>query len=120
MAGTQRVTSLPAPGMLDKHYAPNARLIIAQDVDDLLAQYSALSAEHAVGLLLMGADLQRCQHLTGPVFSLGESLEHAAQRLYAGLRALDSANVGVILTVAIPRTGLGEAIADRLQRAAAK
>jgi len=112
--------AMPAPGMLDKHYAPDAHLIIADNVDDLLTQHATLGTQHVIGLLLMSADLERSKHLSGPMFSLGDTLEQAAQRLYAGLRALDSANVEFILTVAIPRTGLGEAIADRLQRAAAK
>ena len=114
---------MPAPGMLEKHYAPNARLIITNDIDDLLARYSALSAQDAalkIGLLLMVQHVGCCQHINGPTFVLGETLEQVAQRLYAGLRVLDSAEVDVILAVAIPRSGLGEAIADRLQRASAK
>lgn len=114
---------MPAPGMLEKHYAPNARLIITNDIDDLLARYSALNAQDSalkIGLLLMVQHVGRCQHINGPTFVLGETLEQVAQRLYAGLRVLDSAEVDVILAVAIPRSGLGEAIADRLQRASAK
>ncbi len=115
--------AMPAPGMLEKHYAPNARLIIANDIDDLLAHYSALSTQSSalrIGLLLMSPYIEQCRSLNAPTFVLGDTLEQVAQRLYAGLRALDSAGVEVILTLAIPRTGLGEAIADRLQRAAAK
>ena len=122
-AFSSQSSAMPAPGMLEKHYAPNARLIITNDIDDLLARYSALSAQDSalkIGLLLTGQHVGRCQHINGPTFVLGETLEQVAQRLYAGLRALDSAGVDVILTVAIPRTGLGEAIADRLQRASAK
>ena len=115
--------AMPAPGMLEKHYAPNARLIIADDIDDLFAHYAALSPQSAalrVGLLLMSQNIEQGHTLNAPTFVLGDSLEQVAQRLYAGLRALDSAGVDVILTIAIPRTGLGEAIADRLQRASAK
>ena len=122
-AFSSQSSAMPAPGMLEKHYAPNARLIITNDIDDLLARYSALSAQDSalkIGLLLMGQHVGRCQHINGPTFVLGETVEQVAQRLYAGLRALDSAEVDVILAVAIPRSGLGEAIADRLQRASAK
>ncbi len=122
-AFSSQSSAMPAPGMLEKHYAPNARLIITNDIDDLLARYSALSTQDSalkIGLLLMVQHVGRCQHINGPTFVLGETLEQVAQRLYAGLRALDSAEVDVILAVAISRTGLGEAIADRLQRASAK
>ncbi|UDQ91827.1 translation factor Sua5, partial [Xanthobacter autotrophicus] len=40
-------------------------------------------------------------------------------RLYGALRSLDAAGVDAIAVVPLPREGLGEAIADRLARAAA-
>ena len=46
-------------------------------------------------------------------------LTEAAANLFAHLRALDESGAGTIAVVPIPRTGLGEAIADRLGRAAA-
>jgi L-threonylcarbamoyladenylate synthase len=55
-----------------------------------------------------------------PSFVMGADLISAAQNLYAGLRALDSAGVDMILVTQIEPVGIGEAIADRLQRAAAK
>jgi L-threonylcarbamoyladenylate synthase len=43
-------------------------------------------------------------------------LTEAAANLFSGLRTLDAS--GAIAVMAIPREGLGEAINDRLQRAA--
>jgi L-threonylcarbamoyladenylate synthase len=47
------------------------------------------------------------------------NLEEAAAKLFAALRELDQAGATAIAAMAIPETGLGEAINDRLRRAAA-
>ncbi len=47
------------------------------------------------------------------------SLIEAAASLYGALRELDARAVAAIAVVPLPREGLGEAIADRLGRAAA-
>jgi L-threonylcarbamoyladenylate synthase len=46
-------------------------------------------------------------------------LTEAAANLYQYLRELDSRGAGVIAVMPIPESGLGEAINDRLRRAAA-
>ena len=110
----------PSPGMLEKHYAPNAKLIIVKNMDEMLTQHSALISQHfKVGLLLMAHEQAAfLDHALS--FVLGADLISAAQNLYAGLRALDSAGVDMILVTEIEAVGIGEAIADRLRRAAAK
>lgn len=47
------------------------------------------------------------------------NVDEAAARLFAALRALDAAGYARVAVAAIPRTGVGAAINDRLQRAAA-
>jgi len=42
----------------------------------------------------------------------------AAANLFAALRALDASGAGTIAVMPIPEQGLGEAINDRLRRAA--
>jgi L-threonylcarbamoyladenylate synthase len=46
-------------------------------------------------------------------------LMEAAANLFAALRALDKTGAKTIAVMPIPETGLGEAINDRLRRAAA-
>jgi L-threonylcarbamoyladenylate synthase len=45
-------------------------------------------------------------------------LEEAAAKLFSSLRELDRTGVAAIAVMPIPNRGLGEAINDRLQRAA--
>ncbi|MCY4465588.1 MAG: L-threonylcarbamoyladenylate synthase [Chloroflexi bacterium] len=115
-----RADSLPAPGTLLKHYSPRARLLLFRGDD--AAVYAAMRAEIAkhsrVGLLLLQRDAEQFHDLNMPIESLGRNSNQAAERLFAGLRALDKAGVAVILARAPEQGGLGLALHDRLLRAA--
>lgn len=90
-----------APGQLKSHYAPNARL-----------RLNVVSPEEGEGYLTFGPD-----QTGGLNLSPSGDLVEAAAKLFAVLRALD-ARYEHIAVGPIPDTGLGEAINDRLQRAA--
>jgi L-threonylcarbamoyladenylate synthase len=100
----------PSPGMLLSHYAPGLPVRLgARDV----------AADEA--LLAFGAPLEGA----GAVWQLSEGgdVVEAASRLFAGLRWLDAegARLGLkgIAAMPVPMRGLGAAINDRLERAAA-
>ena len=93
-----------APGMLESHYAPRARLRLNAAAPREGEAYLAFGSEAPAGGLTLSAS--------------GDLVE-AAAKLYASLRALDARGVGAIAVAPIPAHGLGEAIADRLARAAA-
>ena len=99
-----------APGMLDSHYAPRAALrldpSVVNDGEALLAFGPGLppGAERAVRVLNLS-----------PTADLVE----AAANLFSHLRALDRSGATTIAVTPIPHEGLGEAINDRLRRAAA-
>jgi len=99
-----------APGMLASHYAPRTRLRLdAESVapgEALLAFGSrpVAGAEKAATALNLSAR--------------GDLIE-AAANLFSQLRALDAAGAACIAVMPIPRENLGEAINDRLKRAAA-
>lgn len=110
-AGTGEDDPAPrAPGMLASHYAPSVpvRLGIGEvrPGEALLTFAGARPPgfEQAVARL----DL-----------SPAGDLVEAAANLYAHLRALDGTGARAIAVVALPSHGLGEAMADRLRRAAA-
>jgi L-threonylcarbamoyladenylate synthase len=98
---------LRSPGQLASHYAPARPLRL--DV-------AAVTADEA--LLAFGP-----QPLHGAATTLNLSergdLEEAAANLFAMLRALDRPEHRAIAVMPIPAAGLGEAIRDRLLRAAA-
>ncbi len=99
-----------APGMLASHYAPATPLRL--DVD---------TVEPDEALLAFGASLPPGTDRAVAVLNLspaGDVVE-AASNLFAHLRALDRTGARAIAVLSVPREGLGEAINDRLVRAAA-
>ena len=99
-----------APGLLASHYAPRARL-----------RLEARTIEPGEALLAFGpGTLPGVSDATWVLnLSARGDLVEAAANLFACLRALDAAGTGTIAVMPVPREGLGEAINDRLARAAA-
>jgi L-threonylcarbamoyladenylate synthase len=109
--GTEKNENPLAPGMLESHYAPRARVRL--NVSDFQPGEAAL---------LFGADLPQGIEAVRVALNLSESgdLTEAAARLFSYLRELDASGTDSIAVSPIPETGLGEAINDRLRRAAAE
>lgn len=95
---------IAAPGMLESHYAPRAALRLNVAAPAPGETYLAFGAHVPAGTLNL---------------SPRGDLTEAAANLYAHLRALDATGVATIAVAPIPHAGLGEAINDRLARAAA-
>jgi L-threonylcarbamoyladenylate synthase len=96
-----------APGQLLSHYAPRAGM-----------RLNAVEVLPGEALLAFGRSVpETC----GPVMNLSVSgdLVEAAQSLFAALRTLDASGASTIAVMPVPLEGLGEAINDRLVRAAA-
>lgn len=93
-----------SPGRLARHYAP-----------DLPVRLEAEAPRPGEAFLAFGPAPGHDR-----VFQLSESrdLAEAAARLFAHLRAADRSGASAIAVAPIPNEGLGEAINDRLRRAA--
>jgi L-threonylcarbamoyladenylate synthase len=97
-----------APGMLASHYAPRTRV-----------RLNAASVEAGEALLAFGAPVQGADSAAAVMnLSARRDLNEAAANLFGYLRALDATRAKTIAVMAIPEEGLGEAINDRLRRAA--
>jgi L-threonylcarbamoyladenylate synthase len=109
-AADRREDLLLAPGMLTSHYAPRTRLRLNAH---RIAPGEALLAFGSVQIAGVGHAkkvLNLSQHC---------DLVEGAANLFSHLRALDTAGASAIAVMPIPDQGLGEAINDRLGRAAA-
>ena len=99
-----------APRMLASHYAPRTRV-----------RLNAASLARGEALLAFGpADLAGVD-TAAVVMNLSArgDLKEAAANLFGYLRSLDSSGASTIAVMPVPDHGLGEAINDRLRRAAA-
>jgi L-threonylcarbamoyladenylate synthase len=99
--------TISAPGQLRSHYAPRTPL-----------RLNAGEASQGEALLAFGPVSTHPSVETRNLSPGGDLLE-AAANLFAMLHELDAAGAACIAVSAIPAHGLGEAINDRLRRAAA-
>ncbi len=103
-------TGIEAPGMLASHYAPGASMRLNAErvgVDEALLAFGPSRAEgwrQAVALKNLS--------------EVGD-LREAAANLFSYMQALDRSGAASIAVEPVPFDGLGEAINDRLARAAA-
>ena len=103
--------TIEAPGMLASHYAPVAGVRLGADAvhpGEALIRFGgrALPGEESAAIVL---DL-----------SPSSDLREAAANLFGYMKKADASGAGSIAFSAIPETGLGEAINDRLHRAAVR
>jgi len=96
-------TLVTAPGQLKSHYAPNSKVILncRQPNCSTYVGFSDLEVERDLNLSPSG------------------DLAEAAHNLFEFLREADTRSNGTIAIAPIPNNGIGIAINDRLQRAAA-
>lgn len=101
---------IEAPGMLASHYAPGASV-----------RLNAEKIGEGEALLAFGRDRAEGWRNAVAVRNLSEAgdLREAATNLFAYMQALDRSGAATIAVEPIPFDGLGEAINDRLVRAAA-
>jgi len=106
--------SLPSPGVGIRHYAPRARLVLVgeEELTDAVNRGGS-----KVGVMLPDG-----WEAAGAVFVFHWGVwgdgEELARRMFAGLRELDEAGAEVIVCPVPEMGGIGEAIRDRLRKAA--
>ncbi|MEM9280158.1 MAG: L-threonylcarbamoyladenylate synthase, partial [Pseudomonadota bacterium] len=110
--GLQPVTAvsgkIEAPGMMKSHYAPNATMVL-----------NCTECPQDAALLKFGKTMPANNSRNTLNLSDSGELVEAAANLYSHIKELDEHNPALICVEPIPMEGLGIAINDRLQRAAA-
>ncbi|WAJ29801.1 L-threonylcarbamoyladenylate synthase [Antarcticirhabdus aurantiaca] len=103
-------SGIESPGQLLSHYAPQGRV-----------RLDARRVEPGEALIGFGPEgaANRAEALDFVNLSPSGDLVEAAANLFAALHRFDRPDIEAIAVEPIPATGLGEAIADRLRRAAA-
>lgn len=113
-----------APGMKYRHYAPKAELSIVEgDAERVIAKINEVAAGYMKSGLrvgIIGTDETAGRYKGTVVKSIGsrENEEEIARQLYAILREFDSLEVDVIYSEAFETPKMGQAIMNRLLKAA--
>jgi L-threonylcarbamoyladenylate synthase len=107
---------LASPGMGMRHYAPRARLVLVAGQEEILREVANFSGAEVGVMLPDGWDAGGA----GAVFRWGpwKDAETLARLLFAGLRVLDERGVRAIVCPVPTMDGLGDALRDRLEKAA--
>lgn len=121
--------ALPSPGVGLRHYAPRARLVLLEvpdsraplaEIESGLAKAARAESQERMGVMLPDGVVVPTGIAEECIFRWGrwDAPDELAQRLYAGLRALDAAGCAVILCPLPLAEGIGAALRDRLRKAA--
>lgn len=111
---------LRSPGLLQKHYAPKARLQIWDGTAEGLANLirEAGTKPSSVHLLRHGAS--QTVGNVGQVCTMPRDPRAFARALYAELHHADEAGAVLIIVEAVPESAEWQGVADRLRRASAR
>ena len=130
---TDSTNTPKSPGMKYRHYAPNAPMTIIsgdrKDVVDYMYEKTLKNIANGkkVGLLVTNSTkelMKKAKLFEGfrgkniKIITFGDEFEIIAQKLFASLRQFDTLEVSEIFAEAVPNTGLGEAIMNRMFKAA--
>ncbi|WP_404459864.1 L-threonylcarbamoyladenylate synthase [Sutcliffiella horikoshii] len=111
-----------SPGMKYTHYAPVAPVYLVEGSVSFMEQtiQNAQRKGQKVGLLATEETIGHIQTTEITAISCGtqKDLATVASQLYDGLRAFNATDVDVIFSETFPRTGVGAAIMNRLEKAA--
>lgn len=113
-----------APGMKYRHYAPRGELTIVEGPPEAVVEYinsqsaKAIDSGERVGII--ATDEQRDKYIANVIKSVGSKDDEAGvgRHLYTVLREFDDENVTKIYSESFDKNGFGQAIMNRLLKAA--
>lgn len=109
-----------SPGMKYKHYAPEVPLwLIEGEVKQIQAVIKEEQKKGKRVGLLASKDLAEKLEADDKQ-SLGDSIDTVAAQLYDGLRYFKQTKVDLIICEAFPEKGIGQAVMNRLKKAATR
>lgn len=109
-------TVIHSPGMMKHHYAPKTPLVFTENIADSIKLFNCKK----IAVLYFKQPVARIPGAYEQVLSVNGNLAEAGINLYKALYELDKKRPDIIIAERLPDVGLGQAINDRLKRAAAK
>jgi L-threonylcarbamoyladenylate synthase len=122
LAGKMPALPVRSPGLLDKHYAPKAKLLVLDwksdcDLESRIANHVSRFTFHASHTHIIAHTHIPAMKQFGRVSVIPHDAEAFARALYAELHRCDEAGAELIVVESPPDLPEWRAIADRLRRA---
>jgi L-threonylcarbamoyladenylate synthase len=116
MAAPESEAPRPSPGMVARHYSPDAELVVYGDPETARAAGARVrKAGGRIGAVVV----RRAPPDADEVVALPSDSRGYARLFYAALHTLDEAGCGLVLVEQVPDTPAWAGVRDRLERAAA-
>lgn len=106
----------PAPGMKYRHYSPFARVEILEDESEMFR----LARDYISAGKRVAAVIDSDEKVKSPFIRFYRDYNHLANELFRWFRDFDDAGAEVILIKRVKKEGIGNAIMNRLEKAASK
>ena len=107
-----------SPGLKYKHYSPEVPLVLVkgthEEIQTVIDQERSKSFRVAVLAGTKTAEKLQAEK----VIPLGKNLDEIATHLYSGLRMFSKQDIDLIICEIFPETGIGQAVMNRLNKAA--
>jgi L-threonylcarbamoyladenylate synthase len=109
-----------SPGMKYTHYAPKSPLVIVEGSREFLQHLINEQKKNGTKVGVLTTEENKHFYQADVVFACGyrEELTTVASNLYHILRRFDETDVNIIYSESFPTEGIGEAIMNRLKKAA--
>lgn len=109
-----------APGMKYRHYSPEVPLWLVQGTTLEIQQVIDEQRENGARIAVLASTDTAKQLHVEEIFPLGENMNEIAAHLYDALRKYKSSDVDLIVCEAFGEFGIGQAVMNRLKKAASK
>lgn len=106
-----------APGMKYRHYAPEVPMWLVEGSPEKMQEVinDERAQQKRVGVMASTPTSQKLE--ADRIISLGFDIEEIAANLYDALREFKDGDIDLILCETFPKTNIGEAVMNRLQKA---
>jgi len=120
---TGTVRDKRSPGTYARHYAPHAKVIVAENRSSQTKEVLDLAGEYygsgkKIGILAKEEHAALYKGLNAKILGPAGDPVTCASRLFGLLREFDKEKTDIIIAEAIPEAGLGLAVMNRLRKAA--
>lgn len=109
-----------SPGLRHRHYQPTGRVVLVSDLTQL--EELLLSGPTPMVSAFIGLDSMLLSLNSSAISKIAicENVDHYARQVFAFFRECDSVEIDTIYCQCVPEQGIGQALMDRLNRAASE